>query len=61
MTNTLWLGEKAANRSHFQFALVEFFADAMIKGATQHHHAPVIGMRMGLEYRVRRPPDQLDI
>jgi hypothetical protein len=50
-----------AHRSRFQFALVEFFVDAMIEGAAQHHHVPVIGMRMGLEDRVRRPPDQLDI
>src|SRR5580658_3787537 len=61
MTNTLWLGEKAARRAHFQFALVEFFADAMIERAAQHRHVPVIGMRMGLEGSVRRPPDELDI
>src|SRR3984893_6612189 len=61
MTNALWLGEKAARRARFQFALVEFFADAMIERAAQHHHVPIIGMRMGLECSVRRPPDQLDI
>jgi hypothetical protein len=33
----------------------------MIEGAAQHDHVSVIGMRMGLEHRVRRPPDQLDI
>ena len=49
MTNTLWLGEKTACRPRFQFALVEFLADAVIERAAQHHYVSVIGMRMGLE------------
>jgi hypothetical protein len=60
MTSTLRLGEKAASRPRFQFALVEFFGDAVIERAAQHYHVPVIGMRMGLEDGVSRPPDQLD-
>jgi len=61
MTNTLWLGEKTACRPRFQFALVEFLADAVIERAAQHHYVSVIGMRMGHEGGVRRPPDQLDV
>src|SRR5579871_4074198 len=61
MTNTLWLGEEAPRRPRFQFCLVEFFSDAVIERAAQHHDIPVIGVRVRLEDRVRRPPDELNI